>query len=306
MDFESQKWVNQASSRVINPPADHSIHHPLNANNLESSEKSATRKQLKPGWRLFSFILAVIFSYSIYTAWTSPLYKVETIKISGNQRFSVEQILADVHIQGMHIFAVKPEEIIKSIQSAFPEIRDVQVAITLPANVSINVSERQPILAWKTKEGLMWIDTEGYLIPARGSEEVDLTIQADDLPVYQLKNNIIDPGTTKVIQDKRIQKPLLSSLAFFAIPKQVDGSLLSAILQLNAWMPNEKVLLHQKIRGLGWNDARGWPVFVGSKLERINDKMVMYQTIIRELDRQDINPTLVSVEFLHAPYYRVD
>ena len=58
--------------------------------------------------------------------------------------------------------------------------------------------------------------------------------------------------------------------------------------------------------GLGWKDARGWDVFVGQKLEGINDKMVMYETIVRELEKQGISPTLVSVEFLHAPYYRTD
>jgi hypothetical protein len=45
-------------------------------------------------------------------------------------------------------------------------------------------------------------------------------------------------------------------------------------------------------------------VFIGSKLERINDKMLMYETIVRKLEEQGIQPNMVSVEFLHAPYYR--
>ena len=109
-----------------------------------------------------------------------------------------------------------------------------------------------------------------------------------------------------MIRDKPFFKANPSALAFFAVPKQIDGTLLTAALQLNAWMPNEKTLLYQRQRGLGWKDARGWDVFVGQKLEGINDKMVMYETIVRELEKQGVSPTLVSVEFLHAPYYRTD
>jgi len=47
-------------------------------------------------------------------------------------------------------------------------------------------------------------------------------------------------------------------------------------------------------------------VFVGQKLENINEKMVMYETIVRNLEKEGIQPSMVSVEFLHAPFYRMD
>ncbi len=152
----------------------------------------------------------------------------------------------------------------------------------------------------------MWVDTEGYLIPARGTAPQLLTILANSMPVYQLDHDLRDDGAVKIIQDKSISKPGVSDLAFFSQSKHLDSNLLVGVLQLNAWMPEESTLLYQKQRGLGWEDVRGWDVFVGSKLDSINDKMVMYETIVRNLEEQGINPTLVSVEFLYAPYYRVD
>lgn len=306
MDHDSQNWVNQASRRIVNPIDDPFIQRSPDAGSPENTGSSAIKRRLRPGWRLVSFMLVILFSFAIYTAWTSPLYKAGDIEISGIQRFSREQILGSINIQGLHIFAVEPKLIKKSLYSNFPELREIQINLSLPASISIQVTERQPSFAWQSKNFLLWIDTEGYLIPARGSADIGLIIQSDDLPDYQLKSSIVEAGTIKIVRDKKINKPLLSSLAFFAIPKQIDASLLSAILQLNAWMPAEKTLLHQKMRGLGWRDVRGWPVFVGSKLERINDKMLIYQTIIKELEKEGINPTLVSVEFLHAPYYQVD
>ena len=98
--------------------------------------------------------------------------------------------------------------------------------------------------------------------------------------------------------DKPAFKETFPSALFFILPKQIDGNLLTAILQLNAWMPEEDTLLYQEIRGVGWRDMRGWDVFIGSKLENINDKMLMYETIVRKLEKQGIQPSMVSVEFL--------
>ena len=206
----------------------------------------------------------------------------------------------------MHIFSVIPSQIQSALQDQFPEFRDIHVQVNLPAQVKISINERLPQIAWQEKDAVMWIDSEGYLIPARGKASDMLTIQANALPTYHIKSAIEDPGTIKIVRDKSGLKPNASSLAFFAEPKQIDGGLLTAILQLNAWMPQEKTLLYQQQRGLGWTDARGWDVFVGQKLENINEKMVMYETIVKELDQEGISPTLVSVEFLHAPYYRTD
>jgi hypothetical protein len=206
----------------------------------------------------------------------------------------------------MHSFALEPSVIRSEILTAFPEFRDVEVKIGYPAAVEVKVIERQPMIAWQGKSGMMFIDSEGYLIPARGASAELLTIQADSIPGYSLKSPIEDPETDKVIRDKPYFKANPSALAFFAVPKQIDGVLLTSILQLNAWMPQEKTLLYQKQRGLGWSDTRGWDVFVGQKLEGINDKMVMYETIVRELEKLGISPTVVSVEFLHAPYYRTE
>jgi hypothetical protein len=188
---------------------------------------------------------------------------------------------------GQQVFAVKPQDIQNAVSAAFPELYDIKVRISLPARITISVVERQPMFAWQMKDSVIWVDTEGHLIPARGTAPDLLTISADSLPLYELDQDLRADGTvTKIIQDKTINKPGSSDLAFYAQSKHIDSNLLVGVLQLNAWMPNEKTLLYQKQRGLGWKDTRGWDVFVGQKLENINDKMVMYETIVRDLEEQ--------------------
>ena len=310
LNQESQSTVRQAARRAIDPPVVQPrpgaarLSHSAAAG---SEEFAAVKRRLKPGWRLLSLALVGLFSYLLFTAWRSPDYRVSSIQVEGLQRLTQEEVLAKVTALGQHIFAVQPQEIQSAIAAAFPELRDIKVRVSLPAGITISVVERQPMFIWQMKNSVMWIDTEGYLIPARGASPDLLTISADSLPVYQLERDLSgEESTLKIIQDKSINKPGLSDLAFFSQPKHIDSSLLLGVLQLNAWMPAEKTLLYQKQRGLGWADARGWDVFVGRKLENINDKMVMYETIVRNLESQGINPSMVSVEFLNAPYYRVD
>lgn len=308
MNEESKDSIRQASRRVVEPPAYQPPRNgftPLTDNTSEEIT-GAIKPRFKVDGRVLSLLIVGILSYALLTAWRSPEYRISLIKITGLQRISEAEVLAKVSAMGMHSFAVVPEKIQADIVAAFPDFRDVIVKVGIPATLEINVAERQPMIAWQSKNALIWVDSEGYLIPPRGTAGEILTIQADSIPAYQIKSSIKDPGTSKVSRDKPFFKANPSALAFFAIPKQIDGALLTATLQLNAWMPNEKTLLYQKKRGLGWKDVRGWDVFVGQKLEGINDKMVMYETIVRELEKQGVSPTLVSVEFLHAPYYRTD
>ena len=305
---ESTTWINQASSRITDP-----AHSPTSGAHGQSvsSKTDATQNAKKinrffrVGWRLLSFLLVGAFSFAIFTAWQSPDYTVSTVHIEGLQRLPENDVLSVLDIYGLHIFTLEPEVVSQIIRQHSPELRDIQVKLSLPAQVSIRVVERQPMIAWQLKNDLLWIDSEGYLIPARGEVNQMLTIQADALPSYRLIGK--DDGSIEnVISDKPKFKEDINDLVFFSILKQIDGNLLTAILQLNAWMPDESVLLYQEKRGIGWTDIRGWDVFIGSKLENINDKMLMYETIVRKLEEQGIQPSIVSVEFLHAPYYRLE
>jgi cell division protein FtsQ len=306
---ESKTSVNRVSTRISD--AGHAslsdqLSGKASSDSLLLDQAEKANKFFKIGWRLLSFTLLAICSFALLTAWRTPQYKVSTIQVKGLNRLSEEEVLNALNIYGKHIFALEKESVIEPLSRTFPELKDVRVEFSLPAKVFLNVTERQPMLNWQINETQIWIDSEGYLIPANGESGKMLSIQADAMPAYHI---IIDDeveNMENVIRDKPKIKEISTNQAFFYYPKEIDGNLLTAILQLNAWMPDESTLLYQEKRGVGWNDIRGWEVFIGSKLENINDKMVMYETIVRKLEEQGIQPSMVSVEFLHAPYYRLD
>lgn len=309
---ESKTWINQASSRLTAPKQHiEGIENQTRLTNI-SQQAEKTNHFFRIGWRLFSLVLIIGFIYGIYQMWTSPAFQVSNIAIRGLQRIPEEEVLEKFDVLGKQIFLIDPTVLDKTLNRAYPELWDIKIRLVMPNTVSIRLIERQPMIVWKSGNLNLWIDAEGYLIPARNVEQDLLTINADALPTYLLadvevkeKTEPTEEKIRNIVKDKPQIKGDFQESLFFAFQKQITPTLLTAILQLNAWMPEEKELLYEAIRGVGWHDTRGWDVFIGSKLENINDKMLMYETIIRQLDKEGIKPSIVSVEFLHAPYYRL-
>ena len=58
--------------------------------------------------------------------------------------------------------------------------------------------------------------------------------------------------------------------------------------------------------GLGWKDPRGWEVYFGMNLKDMEMKLRVYKTLVKRLGKEKIQPQLISVEYVHAPYYRLE
>ena len=71
-------------------------------------------------------------------------------------------------------------------------------------------------------------------------------------------------------------------------------------------MPAETVLVYDSAHGLGWNDPNGWDVFFGVEDQDMDMKLLVYQALVDRLKSEGITPALISVEYLHAPYYRME
>jgi hypothetical protein len=81
--------------------------------------------------------------------------------------------------------------------------------------------------------------------------------------------------------------------------------MVAAILKLNDFAPQDQPLLYDEGHGFGWQDAGGWVVYFGDAKD-IEMKLKIYQRILRLLDEEESVPELVSVEWIDAPYYRLE
>jgi hypothetical protein len=62
--------------------------------------------------------------------------------------------------------------------------------------------------------------------------------------------------------------------------------------------------LYNSNHGLGWKSEGGWDVFVGLTLDKIEYKLNAYDAMMNKLNEEGIAPSMVSIEYLYAPYYR--
>jgi hypothetical protein len=86
----------------------------------------------------------------------------------------------------------------------------------------------------------------------------------------------------------------------------LSPKLVSAIVALGAKMPADTLLVYDSEHGLGWNDPNGWEVFFGQEDQDMDMNLSVYETLVDHLQSEGIQPELISVEYVHAPYYRME
>jgi cell division protein FtsQ len=258
--------------------------------------------RVRVGWRLLSLALTIFFGALLYQYWNSPGYKIQTVEVEGLQRLSSAEVNAVLNLANQPIFAVDVAAAQASLEKTFPEFSDIQVAIALPNQVTVSLTERTPVMVWQQDGRTLLVDQEGIAFPLRGE-----SLPAD-LPVVQAQNT--SQTAMPLVLSPEAYTSLEAVQAAQAAQQAVASSLLSekivsAVVALAQNAPANTPLAFDNQRGLGWQDERGWKVFFGDAQD-IEMKLNVYNAMIAQLGAQEIQPSLISVEFVHAPYFRVE
>lgn len=239
---------------------------------------------------IFFLSLAVVFSFSSLNT-----FEVSSINLHGSQRLGAEAILSRVDMIGKTIISIDPGEVKKDIIESFPSLKSVKVSAGLPASVNIQVTERDPIILWQN-ENPLWIDEEGVTFPVRGEAQTLLTVVAK--------------GSPPEIEAEEDSESTQSEEELSIFQKQqyppTSQEFVQGILALSDYLPEEAVLQFDPQFGLGWQDPRGWLVYFGNDISEIEMKLAEYEVIIKNLQEKNLNPALISLEFLHSPFYRME
>jgi cell division protein FtsQ len=240
--------------------------------------------QIRFSWRWLSFLLIAVLAGAIYAVWTAPEFQVQAVEVKGLVRLTSADVNMVVGIEDQPIFAINPSEIKQDLQEAFPELAAVSVDIHLPASVVVTLEERQPVLAVRADGEEIWIDGDGVGFPVRGDTGPLPTIEVSDLAV-------------------------LSGGIEIAGQNVFDAKMIQAILLVTSYAPAGQTLILDEEHGLGWTDERGWQAYFGLNLEdsaEMEMKLKIYDALVQRLENNGVWPRLISVEFLHAPYYRLE
>ncbi len=241
---------------------------------------SIPRPQL--GIRLLSFLVVALIAAAIYFVYTLPTFRVTQARVTGNQLISAEELSAAMSITGQPVFMLKPSDLETRLRLNFPELSSVNVSVSLPNVVAVNVVERRPVVRWEQGGGYTWIAEDGVAFRPRGENPELIGVMAVAAPALDLRAS-----------------DLLNPVPF------ISTDMVRALKGLGNHVPPGMPILYDPTLGFGWNDPRGWSVYFGTSSNDIELKMRVYETLVSSLTQRGIRPVMINVTYPTAPYYRI-
>ncbi len=242
---------------------------------------SFTSRSLK--WRVVSITLSAALIAALYLAWTSPFFRVVVPQVSGNTRITAADMGAALGAAGEPSFLLVPADLERRLRLNYPELASARIQIAFPNQLTIEVTERTPVIAWQQGNGYTWIDDNGVAFRPQGSTDNLITVSARATP---------PPGQPSS-NDQIAPIPYLSA------------DMVQAIRELAPNVPGGATMLYDPRYGLGWADSRGWQVFFGSDESNLPTKLEVYGALVKSLTAQGVVPAFISVQYANAPYYRM-
>ena len=257
---------------------------------------------IRLSWRMLSGTLVILLGALFIYLMTASEFVIKGPVVKGITRISSAELEGALPLSNERIFFIDPQQAEAAIRAAFPELKSVSVDVSFPAKVTITGVERQPVVTWKYQDMVLWIDNEGVLFPSHGDAQTIMTITSDGTPPMVqslLKPDLLSdaPLTQSADQNKDDNK---TSQRF------VDRNVLNSSILLYQQIPANSTVIYEKNRGLGWMDNNGWNVYVGFNLDQFDQKMLIYQKLVDKLKHDGIHPKMISIEYVNAPFYRLE
>ncbi len=222
-------------------------------------------------------ILAGLIGAIIYTSTAMEFFVYEG-EILGARHLDPKIVYGAAEIHEQNIFWIRPDKVVERI-SQLDGIKAVYVRCGLPAKVTIEVEEREPIIMWRalSQERDWWLDQEGVVLPYHG--------------------DIHSPDTVFVVD---------SSERHLQVGDRIEpDGIVQSVQQLAAALPEIEVLFYESDRGLSFTFSGGgaeWPIFVGDSQD-LQRKIQAVQALTDYLVTNNVPTRYVDVRWADYPVY---
>jgi len=262
--------------------------------------------QARVSWRAASFVLLVFIAGALYFMWSSPRFQVQAPEVHGLKRLTRGDVTRVLALRNATVVTLDETGLQEKLLTSFPEFSSASVSIDLPNSVVITVTERVPVLVWLQDSRSILVDEQGMTFQARDDAALSalpVVKAAGPPPPLPGEDAVVDTDevTAEDIQAAALSREVVKEFrptAMF-LPEPV-----TAILELAEVVPSGAELIYEPAHGFGWQDGRGWPVYFGD-LANLDIKLNAYSAIVEKIEASGGEPELISVEFIHAPYYRM-
>jgi cell division septal protein FtsQ len=195
---------------------------------------------------------------------------VRSLRVGGLRTMRPDEIYQLTDVIGVHAFWLDPAAIRADILTS-PTIADVQVIVGWqPDLLTLIISEREPALLWEQGGQAVWIDVNGRVMRQREDRAGLLRVQTE---------------------------PLMNTPA----GAQIEVAVVAGALQLQSLLPAQSVLRFHPDNGLGYDDARGWTVWLGTGTG-MPEKLRILEAIAADLERRAVRAAEISLVNPDAPH----
>ena len=234
------------------------------------SAKSAA-PALRIPWR--ALLPALLLAGAMLWLWLDPAWYVDATRVHVTDSTVVEtcrDVAVAGQVLGLHGLWLRPSAVISEVLAAVPVVIEADASCKLyPAECTISVKEREPVLAWVSTEGASWVDAEGFVMPVRSERQ--------DLPVV---NGPLPAGGS------------------------VPLSVLEGVQALQALQLPGGALGYHSQRGLVWYSPEGITIAFGVGAD-MAPRWEFCERLLTQLRAQGINPSAVDVQVVAAPVYKL-
>lgn len=285
----------------VTPQSKRKVVYKVGANGVET--RLPALPYLRFSWQWISGLMTILLFLLVIIMINSPMFRVNTLSINGLSRYTPEEFQPLIENRKTSIFLFNTNPVMNSLRIVFPELVDPQINISMPNEVLVSASERQPIILWQAGSTPYWIDEKGVVMVQRGEVPGLLTVQSSVTPPLTKMN--ADPVSI-VDYARMIIERQSGGLTNDELVNHINPETLNAIIEMNKIIPAGGSLVYDPISGMGWRDPGGWEVYFGTDLTNIDFKQVEYQTILAKLVEMGVTPAMISVEHIDAPYFRME
>jgi hypothetical protein len=293
----------------------------------------ATLKRIVFSSRWVSLGLLALTLFALVIIVQERRFYLTYIPVEGAVTLAPEEIVAASNLAGSHIFAADPSKAAADI-ATLPGVISSTVSLKWPNQVYIEITEEAPVAVWQENDLTFGVTSGGRLIPVgfpitgllqiipetgsitavapAGAEEEliagEETAMVEEALVVE-EDVTLDEGVEEGVEtvddnandgeaagSEGEDTGLEPSIAF--VPQEV----LQGALHLRELRPSINELYYRPSEGLSYQDGRGWRVHFGTGTD-MNQKLVLYETILDDLLTRDINPVYISVSNKNKPYY---
>ena len=246
---------------------------------MESYLERTRRNNQKFDARWVSGILAFLFGAAAACYAFLPMFRFNNLVITGMEKISKAEVIYFSGAKGKPVFTINPEQVRTTLLTLYHDIYDAEVSIDFPAEMTISLTERVPVVEWDFGGDSFWIDKDGMVLNESRSQADTIHVYADSFP-----------GASS--QEDR------------NLPSYFSKDVLHTIQTMGACAPEDKPLYFTYKNGFGWDTEEGWRIFFGKNDTDMDEKLRMERSLTTYFHENEIEPIFVSLEFKDAPYYR--